>query len=79
MLKWISIEALALVISLTINGQSHSFTNAPTVSEMLTHLELAARRIAVERNGEIIPRSQFDTTTLNADDHVEIVVAVGGG
>ena len=67
------------MISLTINGQSHSFTREPTVSEMLTHLKLAARRIAVERNGEIIPRSQFDTTTLNAGDHVEIVVAVGGG
>ena len=67
------------MISLTINGQSHSFTRAPTVSEMLTHLKLVARRIAVERNGEIIPRSQFDTTTLNAGDHVEIVVAVGGG
>ncbi len=67
------------MISLTINGQSHSFTRAPTVSEMLTHLKLAARRIAVERNGEIIPRSQFDTITLNAGDHVEIVVAVGGG
>jgi sulfur carrier protein len=67
------------VILLTINGQSHSFANAPTVFEMLARLELVARRIAVERNGEIIPRSQFDTTTLNADDHIEIVVAVGGG
>ncbi|MDE2344534.1 MAG: sulfur carrier protein ThiS, partial [Betaproteobacteria bacterium] len=37
------------------------------------------RRIAVERNGEIVPRSRFDTTRLAAGDRVEIVVAVGGG
>lgn len=67
------------MILLTINGQSHSFATAPTVTQMLARLELVARRIAVERNGEIIPRSQFDIITLSADDHVEIVVAVGGG
>ncbi|MDE2211344.1 MAG: sulfur carrier protein ThiS, partial [Betaproteobacteria bacterium] len=42
-------------------------------------LGLTQRRIAVERNGEIVPRSGFDTTRLAAGDHVEIVVAVGGG
>ncbi|HRH13743.1 MAG TPA: sulfur carrier protein ThiS, partial [Azonexus sp.] len=42
-------------------------------------LALTGKRIAVERNGEIVPKSQHATTTLAAGDQLEIVVAVGGG
>ena len=42
-------------------------------------LELQGRRIALERNGEIVPRSQFDAVELADGDALEIVVAVGGG
>ena len=67
------------MIQLTINGQDRSFETAPTVTQLVSQLALTQRRIAVERNGEIVPRSRFDETLLNAGDHLEIVVAVGGG
>jgi sulfur carrier protein len=67
------------VIQLTINGQDRSFETAPTVTQLISQLALTQRRIAVERNGEIVPRSRFDETLLVTGDHLEIVVAVGGG
>ena len=50
-----------------------------TVSALLAELGLAGRRIAVERNGSIVPRSLHESETLRPGDRVEIVVAVGGG
>ena len=47
--------------------------------DLLEILELTGKRIAVEQNGEIIPKSQHATTQVNNGDHLEIVVAVGGG
>ncbi|MDE2259483.1 MAG: sulfur carrier protein ThiS [Betaproteobacteria bacterium] len=67
------------MIQLTINGQDRRFETAPTVTQLISHLELTQRRIAVERNGEIVPRSRFNETILSTGDHLEIVVAVGGG
>jgi sulfur carrier protein len=42
-------------------------------------LELVGKRLAIERNGEIVPRSQFEATQLADGDKLEIVGAVGGG
>ncbi len=67
------------MIQVTINGQDRRFETAPTVTQLISHLELTQRRIAVERNGEIVPRSRFNETILSTGDHLEIVVAVGGG
>ncbi len=50
-----------------------------TVADLLAGLDHAGRRVAVERNGEIVPRSRHQDTVLAADDRIEIVVAVGGG
>ena len=47
--------------------------------DLLRELHLAGKRVAVERNGEIIPRSQFEALELADGDALEIVVAVGGG
>jgi sulfur carrier protein len=47
--------------------------------DLVERLELAGKRIAVERNGEIVPRSQFESVGLTDGDALEIVVAVGGG
>jgi sulfur carrier protein len=47
--------------------------------ELVERLGLAGKRIAVERNGEIVPRSQFSLRSLADGDRLEIVVAVGGG
>jgi sulfur carrier protein len=67
------------VIALTINGERRQFAKALSVDQLLQRLELRGKRIAVERNGEIVPRSQFEATRLSDGDALEIVVAVGGG
>ena len=67
------------VIALTINGQSRSFPGPLNVARLVEELELKGKRIALERNGEIVPRSQFDQVALADGDALEIVVAVGGG
>ena len=66
-------------MQLTVNGVPHSFEQNPNLSQLLETLNLAGKRLAVERNGEIVPRSQFADTLLADGDKLEIVVAVGGG
>ena len=67
------------VIHLTVNGENRQFAEPVTMRELVESLELTGRRIAVERNGEIVPRSQFGLVALADGDALEIVVAVGGG
>jgi sulfur carrier protein len=50
-----------------------------TISALVETLNLTGKRLAVERNGEIVPRSQFDSVTMLDGDKLEIVGAVGGG
>ena len=50
-----------------------------TISALVVTLNLTGKRLAIEKNGEIVPRSQFDTVTLRKGDNLEIVGAVGGG
>ncbi len=69
----------AAVISLTLNGEPHALPPATSVAALIERLGHAGRRIAIERNGEIVPRSRFADTVLEDGDTVEIVVAVGGG
>jgi sulfur carrier protein len=65
--------------SLVINGETRSFPAPLTVSGLVEKLELSGKRIAIERNGEIVPRSQHARLILEDGDTLEIVVAVGGG
>lgn len=67
------------MFELTINGESRQFPAPLTVSGLIEALGYAGKRIAIERNGEIVPKSQHATTALVAGDQLEIVVAVGGG
>lgn len=67
------------VIELTINGTPRQFAAPLNVIQLVENLDLAGKRIAVERNGDIVPRSQFNITPLSSGDKLEIVVAVGGG
>ncbi len=67
------------MIALNINGEPHTFERALTCVELISALDLTGKRIAVERNGEIVPRSQFDACVLQDGDRLEIVAAVGGG
>lgn len=68
------------LIHLTINGNSRQFeVPALTVAELVATLGLEGKRLAIECNGEIVPRGLFDQTALNSGDKLEIVGAVGGG
>lgn len=67
------------MIALTINGEARSFEASLTVAQLIEKLALAGKRIALERNGEIVPRGQFAEQKLLDGDRLEIVVAVGGG
>lgn len=69
-------------MELIINGESRriaGLSSSPTVAALLEALGLAGKRIAVERNGEIVPRGRHAESLLAAGDRIEIVVAVGGG
>jgi sulfur carrier protein len=62
-----------------VNGIPRPAPEGITVAALLEEMALAGRRIAVERNGEIVPRSQHPQVPLADGDRLEIVVAVGGG
>ena len=62
-----------------LNGESFELPDGATVAALLTRLELAGRRVAVELNLDIVPRSQHETTALSEGDQVEVVHAIGGG
>ena len=66
-------------IRVTLNGAPREFPAALTFSQLLDELALAGRRLAVERNGEIVPRSRFAEARLADGDRIEVVMAVGGG
>jgi sulfur carrier protein len=67
------------VIQLSVNGQVQRVETGADVARLLQMLELSGKRVAVERNGEIVPRSRYAGTPLADGDALEIVVAVGGG
>ena len=67
------------MISLTVNGERRRFEAPLTAAQLIARLELTGKRVALERNGEIVPRGQFDQQSLSDGDRIEIVVAVGGG
>lgn len=62
----------------TINGETFP-VEGKTLSEFLLWAHYDTKRIAVERNGEIVSKSKFDETVLKDGDHIEIVRFVGGG
>jgi sulfur carrier protein len=67
------------MIQVTVNGAAHRFDRPVEVSALLSTLNLVGKKVAVERNGEIVPKSAHASTLLADGDRLEIVVAVGGG
>jgi sulfur carrier protein len=67
------------MIQVRVNGAEHRFERPVEVSTLLATLNLVGKKVAVERNGEIVPRSAHASTVLADGDELEIVVAVGGG
>ncbi len=67
------------MIAITLNGERREIAETLTCQHLLEQLALAGKRLAVERNGEIVPRSRLSAERLADGDRLEIVVAVGGG
>lgn len=66
-------------MNIRLNGESFSMPAGSTISDLLAVQDLTGKRIAVECNGEIVPRSQHATHDLQPNDAIEIVHAIGGG
>ncbi|MCD5362984.1 sulfur carrier protein ThiS [Chromobacterium aquaticum] len=66
-------------MTLRINGESRQLDAVACVADLVVALGLSGKRVALEKNGEIVPRSQYPKVGLADGDELEIVVAVGGG
>jgi sulfur carrier protein len=66
-------------IRVVLNGAPREFPAPLTFAQLIDALSLAGRRLAVERNGEIVPRSRFGEARVADGDRIEVVMAVGGG
>ncbi len=67
------------MLALTVNGEAMELPRGISVAGLLVRMELDRRKVAVERNLEIVPRSLYETTLLDGRDAIEIVHFVGGG
>jgi len=66
-------------VTITLNGEPFELSGPLTVTELLSRLEIDARRVAVEHNITVLKRTAFDETVVREGDEVEIVNFVGGG
>ena len=66
-------------MNILLNGETRTLTPSTQLSQLLKELGLEQKRLAVEINLEIIPRSQYLHTALKNGDRIEIVQAIGGG
>jgi sulfur carrier protein len=66
-------------MEVVVNGTVRAVESAATLADLVDALGLAGKRIAIERNGAIVPKSRYADTPVRADDRLEIVAAVGGG
>ena len=67
------------MLQFSVNGEARQIPAPSTVLQLLESMQLVGKRIAVERNGDIVPKGLHATTSLADGDVLEIVVAVGGG
>ena len=66
-------------MEVVVNGSVRNVEAAASLAELVVVLGLAGKRIAIERNGAIVPKSRYAETPIAPDDRLEIVAAVGGG
>jgi sulfur carrier protein len=66
-------------IDIVINGETRTVLQGTTVAKLVDELGFGDRRVAVERNREVVPRAQHASTVLAAGDRLEVVTFVGGG
>jgi len=67
------------MITIFLNGSDKQLDDNTSITQLLETLALGDKRLAVELNQQIVARSDFTSITLNDQDHVEIVQAIGGG
>jgi thiamine biosynthesis protein ThiS len=72
-------DALTKTLTLTLNGEARTFAGALTVAGLVDSLGLDVRKVAVELNREIVPRSTYMSEELRDGDVLEIVHFIGGG
>jgi thiazole synthase len=68
-----------MTVNITLNGEPRHLNGALSIRDLLISLDLEPRKVAVERNLEIVPRSQYDDVTVEDGDKLEIVHFIGGG
>jgi thiamine biosynthesis protein ThiS len=66
-------------MNLTVNGEARTFGALPSLAALVSALGLDGRKVAIERNLEIVPRSAYGKTALADGDRIEIVHFIGGG
>ena len=66
-------------MKLTINGQVKEYTDIATVSQLINKVTSNPTHLITELNGRIVPSNEWEKTTLNNDDVLELVTFVGGG
>ncbi len=72
-------DASVEILTLTVNGEQRCFAAPLSVAGLVAALELDVRKVAVELNREIVPRSTYAKVSLSAGDSLEIVHFIGGG
>jgi sulfur carrier protein len=66
-------------MTLQVNGRPEALPDLATLDSLVDALRLTGQRLAIEHNGQIVPRSQWASTPVAEGDRVEIVKAIGGG
>lgn len=66
-------------MEILVNGDFHTFEVGISVTDMLTALGLPLKKIAVERNLEVVPKSTYEDVILSEGDKIEIIHFIGGG
>ena len=66
-------------MQIILNGEHHELPEQPRIIDLIEQLSLVGQRLAIEVNGDIVPRGLHAATALADGDRLEIVVAVGGG
>ena len=70
---------MSVTFEIVVNGETRNVTPGQTVADLVVALGLGDRRVAVERNREVVPRARHASTPLAANDRLEVVTFVGGG
>jgi len=73
------VEGTQTLLEIVLNGEPHRIPEGITVQDLVTSLGRDPRTVAVERNGELVPRARFGETRLSAGDRLEVVHFVQGG